>query len=219
MRLARDRRKAMGKLFRYDSPFVQWINRMGKLVFLNMLWLICCLPLLTAGASTVAMYRVAMDLAARKEDVAVSERFLQAFRSNLKQATLVWLILLVPTLLVLLNLAMLLTGVLKAMPGLLAICILPAPPLLFVHAYAYAYVATFEDKPLRTLLNCAILSISNLPRTLLMVALNLLPLAIFLFATELFLRLLFVWLLFAFALIAYLNSKLLSRAFAPYMKK
>ena len=209
----------MQKLFHYDSPFIKWVNRMGRIVILNILWVLCCIPILTIGAATTAMYRVAMALAERKEDVSVTGDFFRAFRSNFKPATLVWLILLIPTVLILLNLSMLLSGGLGTSAATYVICLIPVPPLLFILAYVFAYVATFEDRPMRTIVNSAIISISNLPKTMAMVVLNLLPFALYLLATELFIRLLFVWLLFAGALIAYLNSKLILRAFRPYLKQ
>ena len=209
----------MQKLFRYDSPFIKWVNRMGRLVFLNLLWLMCCLPVVTIGASTAAMYRIAMDLVRRREDLSIFGDFFRAFRANFKQATLAWLILLAPCALVFLNLLMLITGGLGYGMATYIVCLIPVPPLLFILAYIFAYAATFEDGPMRTIVNSAVISISNLPKTLLMVMLNLLPFVLYLFATELFLRLLFVWLLFAFALIAYLNSKLILRAFSPYLTK
>lgn len=207
----------MKKLFRYDSPFIKWVNRMGRLVILNVLWFICSVPVFTIGASSAAMYRVAMALAQKKEDVSVAGDFFRAFRANFRQGTLVWLILLIPTLLIIFNLSLLLSGGLGYGMASYIICLIPVPPLLFICAYAFAYVATFEDRPMRSIVNCAIISISNFPRTLLMVILNILPLVVYLLATEIFLRLLFVWMLFAFALIAYLNSKLILIAFQPYM--
>lgn len=209
----------MKKLFRYDSPVIKWVNRMGKIAILNMLWLLCCIPIVTIGASSTAMYRVAMDLARKREDVSVFGDFFRAFRSNFKHGTLVWLILLIPTALVCMNLLMLITGGLGYSMSTYILCLIPVPPLLFIYAYVFAYAATFEDKPMRTIVNSAILSISNFLKTLLMVILNLLPFVIYVFATEIFLRLLFVWLCFAFALVAYLNSKLILKVFAPYMPK
>lgn len=209
----------MKKLFSYNSPVIKWINRMGKIAILNMLWLLCCIPIVTIGASTAAMYRIAMDLAQKRDDVSVFGDFFRAFRSNFKHGTLVWLILLLPTALVMLNLLMLITGGLGYTMSTYIVCLIPVPPLLFIYAYVFAYVATFEDKPMRTIINSAILSIANFLKTLLMVVLNLLPFIVYVFATEIFVRFLFVWLLFAFALIAYLNSKLILKVFAPYMKK
>lgn len=192
---------------------------MGRIVILNILYVLCCIPVVTIGAATAAMYRVAMALAQKQEDISIVGDFFHAFRANFKSATKVFLILLIPTLLVILNFAMLLSGSLGQSLLSFLICLIPVPPLLFIYTYVFAYVASFEDKPLRTILNAAIISISNLPKTLLMVLLNILPFIVYVFATEIFLRLLFVWLLFAFALIAYLNSKLILKTFAPYMPK
>lgn len=209
----------MRKFFQYDSPFIKWVNRMGRLVIVNILWFICCIPIVTVGASTAAMYRVTMELAQKKDDVSVVSDFFRAFRANFKQATIVYLILLIPTILIVLNFSMLLAGGLGYSMITYIICLIPVPPLLFILSYVFAYTSTFEDKPMRTIVNSAVISISNLPKTFLMMILNLLPFVVYVFATEIFLRLLFVWLLFAFALIAYLNSKLILKAFAPYMPK
>ena len=40
-----------------DSPFYRTMGRIGDLVLANVLWLVCCLPILTAGASTLGLYR------------------------------------------------------------------------------------------------------------------------------------------------------------------
>lgn len=207
----------MQKLFHYDSPLIKWLNRTGKIVILNMLWVLCCIPVLTIGASTTALYRVTMALAMQKDDASVARDFLHAFRTNFKPATFVWLILLFPALLIFVNLALFINGNLGTSLVGLCICLIPIPPLLFIFAYIFAYVATFEDMPLRAIANSAIISISNFPKTLAMVALNLSPFLVYFLSIELFLRLLFVWLLLAFALIAYLNSKLILKAFAPYL--
>ena len=35
-----------------DSPFYRTMGKIGDLLFANLLWLVCCLPIVTAGAST-----------------------------------------------------------------------------------------------------------------------------------------------------------------------
>jgi 4-hydroxy-3-methylbut-2-enyl diphosphate reductase IspH len=35
-----------------DSPFYRTMGRIGDLVLANVLWLVCSLPIITAGAST-----------------------------------------------------------------------------------------------------------------------------------------------------------------------
>jgi len=208
----------MKSLLPFDSSAVKLGYKMGTLVTVNLLWLICCIPVVTIGASTAAMYRVVLDMCLEKESKSTSRRFFQAFRSDFKQATLVWLILLIPVLLILFNLGMLLAGQLTG-TIMYIVCLIPVPLLLFILSYGFAYTAMFEDSPIVTIKNSMIISIRNLPKSLLIVILNILPALAFAFFNEAFIRLLFVWIMFAFALIAYIDSKLILRAFDPYLPK
>ena len=55
-------------------------------VLLNLLWLVCCFPVITIGASTAAMQSVARRIACR-ESVHVWSQFWQGFRENWKQGS------------------------------------------------------------------------------------------------------------------------------------
>ena len=61
--------------------------------YLNLLWLVCSLPVFTAGAATAALYDVTLRIA-REEEPPLTTRFFKAFLENFRQATTVWLILL-----------------------------------------------------------------------------------------------------------------------------
>ncbi len=76
-----------------DNPFFRFMGRLGDLVMLNLIWLVCCLPILTAGASTTALFYTARKLD-DDEFRGLRREFFHSFRQNLKEATLVWLILL-----------------------------------------------------------------------------------------------------------------------------
>lgn len=77
------------KLFNYDSPFSQAAMRAAASCYLNLLWFVCSLPLVTVGASTAALYAVTLKLVAGEDDH-LTQRFFRAFRENFKQATLLW---------------------------------------------------------------------------------------------------------------------------------
>lgn len=53
-----------------DSPFYRTMGKIGDLLFANLLWLVCCLPIITAGASTPGLFTVVNKMAA-KEDYTV----------------------------------------------------------------------------------------------------------------------------------------------------
>lgn len=46
------------KTIDFDSPFMQFLSRCSDLIILNVLWFLCCLPVVTAGAATTALYRL-----------------------------------------------------------------------------------------------------------------------------------------------------------------
>lgn len=77
-----------------NSPFFQFMSRLGDLVLLNLTWLLCCLPVVTIGASTTALFYTARKLST-SDFLGVWPAFFHSFRQNFRQATLVWLLLLV----------------------------------------------------------------------------------------------------------------------------
>ena len=76
-----------------DSPFYRTMGKIGDLLFANLLWLVCCLPIVTAGASTLGLFTVVNKMAA-KEDYTVRTDFFKAFKRDFKQSTALWLVLL-----------------------------------------------------------------------------------------------------------------------------
>ena len=76
-----------------DSPFYRAMGKIGDLALANVLWLVCSLPIVTIGASTLGLFTVTGKLAAG-EDYSVRQDFFKAFRRDFKQSTAVWLVLL-----------------------------------------------------------------------------------------------------------------------------
>ncbi len=83
----------MKKSSSIDNPFFRLMGAIGDLVVLNILWLLCCLPVVTAGASTLALFAIVHKIAAR-EDYRTAAGFFKAFRRVFKQATALWLVVL-----------------------------------------------------------------------------------------------------------------------------
>lgn len=83
----------MKGLFNPDHPLMNFITKMAYSAYLNILWLLCCLPVVTIGASTTALFYVTLKMAEDREE-GITGMFFRAFRQNFKPATKVWLILL-----------------------------------------------------------------------------------------------------------------------------
>ena len=81
------------KFFSYDSKFSQVLLKVCSSCYLNLLWFVCSLPIITVGASTTALYYVSLKLV-RDEGTSLTRQFFHAFRENFKQGTALWLILL-----------------------------------------------------------------------------------------------------------------------------
>lgn len=82
----------MNGLLNLDGPVMQFITKIVYSVYLNILWLICCLPIVTIGASTTALYYVTLKIV-KNEEGNLTKAFFHSFKENFKQGTLIWLIL------------------------------------------------------------------------------------------------------------------------------
>ena len=74
--------------FSPDSRFMRLCGSFVSLVRINLLWLLCSLPLFTVGASTAAM--VSALTAFRADDECGAKVFFRAFRTHFRQATVLW---------------------------------------------------------------------------------------------------------------------------------
>ena len=77
-----------------DSPVMDFLRTVTNLVIVNILYIICSIPIITFGAAYSAKYYVAMKVI-RGEGTGVVIPFFKAFKRNFKQATAVWIVMLV----------------------------------------------------------------------------------------------------------------------------
>ena len=79
------------KFFSYESKFSQLLLKICYSGYLNLLWFVCSLPIVTIGASTTALYYTSLKVV-RGEESSLTRQFFHSFRENFKQATVLWLI-------------------------------------------------------------------------------------------------------------------------------
>lgn len=188
----------LGRFLDLDSPVMRFLNRMGDLMILNILMIICCIPVITVGAAFTAMHYVLLKMVRDREGYLI-RGFFKSFVQNFKQATLIWL-------LMLLVIAVYVGDILifnysgLVFPKAVVIAVLAiALLLLMVAAYIFPLQARFENTIINTLKNALMLAIINLPKTILMLVCYALPLVICYFSNY---ALLFV-ILFGISLPAY----------------
>ena len=88
-----ERRTPMRDLCNTDKPLFAVLTKLTYSAYLNILWLVCSLPIVTIGASTTALFYVTLKMAEDRDD-GLTRMFFKAFRENFKPATKLWLILL-----------------------------------------------------------------------------------------------------------------------------
>ena len=69
------------KIFDLDSPLMNVLNKMADLMWLNILTLICCIPIITAGAAFTSMHYVALKIV-RNEESYITRSFFKSFKTN-----------------------------------------------------------------------------------------------------------------------------------------
>ena len=79
--------------FSYESKFSQAMLKFCGACYLNLLWILCSLPVFTIGASTTALYYVTLKMV-QDDESNITAMFFRAFRENFRQATTLWLIML-----------------------------------------------------------------------------------------------------------------------------
>ncbi len=198
----------MNKLFDNEGSLMVFLSKLADLVWLNVLTLLCCIPIVTAGASLTAMYTVTIKMV-NKEEGYIARSFFQAFKKNFKQATIIWIIILFIAILFYGDYRIVTySGIVfpKALPiALTAVIIL----LYCTFLYLFPVLARYDNTIRNTVKNSFLLSISNLPRTLLVMAIQFaLPVAIY-FSQAIF-PILF---LLGFSLPAYMSSLLFVKIF------
>lgn len=83
----------MNVIFDLDNPFFRFLGRLVDLVVLNLLFLLCCIPIITIGPALAALYYTTIRLV-MKRSTYVTADFSKSFKENLKQGIIIWLIVL-----------------------------------------------------------------------------------------------------------------------------
>lgn len=83
----------MNNLLNPEGKVMLFFTKIAYSAYLNILWFICSLPIVTLGASTTALFYVTLKMA-KDEEGNVTKSFFRAFKENFGKATIIWLILL-----------------------------------------------------------------------------------------------------------------------------
>lgn len=158
----------MGGFFNYDSKFSKVMNRIVDCFYASLLWMIGCLPIITIGASTTALFTVARRTFALDRGY-VWQTYRDTFKSEFKQTTIMWLI----------QIAIYLVLAFDRM--IMRVFLEQGSPLGFMYyvfhylilfeivwcVYTFAYASRFQLDTKRIMINSAILAVKYLPVSIL----------------------------------------------------
>lgn len=203
----------MRNFFSLDNPVFQFLTRVADLVALSILCLVCCLPVVTAGAAFTALAKTTQSLM-RDESSGTVRTFFQAFKENFKQATVVWLFALLFLAAIVcdfLILRLFVSG--TAFTVLTCVLLFLAFVVLAILAYIFPLMARYENTVREHLQNAVILSVYKLPKTIVMVFVHILPILLATFFPDVMVYTMPFWVFMGFGFSAQVDAMLLNKVF------
>lgn len=85
----------MNRIFDPDNFFWRWFGKLADFFLLSCLWLLCCVPILTIGASSIALYDTVAHCVQGPDDDTY-KRFFRTFKNELLRSigiTVLWAVL------------------------------------------------------------------------------------------------------------------------------
>jgi len=198
----------VARFFNPDSPIMSFLSDALDFIVVNLIAVVCAVPVVTAGASFSALAGVMTAYALEQSPIRVKDFFVR-FRAVFLRASVSWLILLVLGALFFMNLR-----IAENMPSALRLATISGL-LFFGLCLALASVVLFpmlsfsEEKRLPKLWkNAFLIGVAKLPRTLPMAAIQALPLLLAVFTPQIFILLSPLWIAVWFSLAAFLCARI-----------
>lgn len=198
-----------------NSSLMQFLGKMADIMLVNILFVVCSLPVVTVGAAAAAACKVIQDMLL-ENDCGILKRFFQTFRRNFRQATISWLlfalavgILIYDALLFFFFCEGSLATVLYILLGFLAFLVLGTATWLF------PLMVRYENSLRNHIRNAFHLMIGKIHRTIPAVLLELSVLAVPFFLTPYFIKYLYLWIFLLFGLAFYGVGYLLKPTLLP----
>lgn len=205
----------MGQLFSLDGKVAVFIGKMADLVVLNLLWLMCCLPIVTIGAATTALYSVTIKIV-KDEESYIVRNFMRAFRDNFRQATIIWIGALICGNILYFNFYYSSHAESAVAKWMFVPIAFAAVLLVMTMGYIFPILSFFENSLKKTIKNALMMSVAHLPQTILILICAFLPLLIVLILKDRLFLALFMDCVIGVALTAWINSLIFVRIFERY---
>lgn len=212
----------MKHFFNPLNPFFRFMGLIVDLIGVNLLFLLCCVPIVTIGPALCALYTVAMRLVRNTADTPVRS-FWQAFRQNLRQGIILELLSVSVGALLLYNtwlsVQLRIGQQHPVYTVLLALCMISLLLFVCIAIYLFPLQAQFDNTVKGTLRAALLMSIRHLPKTFCAAALPAGVAWLAMRSVGTFAFTCVAMLLIGFVIIAYLQSHLFVSVFDVYIRQ
>ena len=201
-----------------DNIVIRTLTRLFDLILLNILWVICSLPVVTMGASTSALYSVMLKIAVNEEGYLI-RGFLVDFKKNFKQSTVVWMILLIIG--AALGADFMIIGKIKGIFGNAGMILLGAATLIYLIEIIFIFpiIARFENTTINVMKNALLIPLSRLPYIFPVLLLTAVCLLLTFLNQKTVVIGAAVWSVIGGALLVFANSFIMHEMFRPFEEK
>lgn len=198
-------------MFKLDSPLMNFLNKLADIMILGIVFMIACIPVITVGASFTAAYYMGFKMV-KNEETYIVKGFFKAFKENFKQATALWIFVLVIMLVMAADYQIILYSGL-AFASWIRIAMVSVTLIAALGAvFLFPLQARFQNTVKHTIKNAFLMALSHLPSAFLLILIYAVPYLILWLVPQLFPA---VFLL-GFGGIFYFKSFLLLRVFRRY---
>lgn len=193
----------MESLFGPDGKVNKALGFVKDLMVLGVIALVCCLPIVTIGASLTALNYVALRIA-RGEEGYIARDFFRSFRESFKASTIIWMVMLVLIALFAADSYIMSHSAISYPDAMKIVLAVALAAVLLVMTYMFPLISKFQNSIRGYVKNGIMMTILNLPKAIIMLVFYALPSVIGVYFYE-FLPLA---LIFALSLPAWLSAKL-----------
>lgn len=203
------------KLFDINNPLMRGLAKVWDLIVLNLLFILCCLPIITIGAAITALFSVTLKLV-RNEEGNIIKTFFRAFASNFKNSTVIHLLFLLITFILFADYLFVfcwiedqgaVTYLILAFSGLLALI------TVLAMQYIYPLLAMFDNSVISTVQTALVLAVRHLSTTVALLLLTVAPVLIMLIPNETVIGFAYLLIIIGFSSFAMIQSYLLRKVF------
>lgn len=203
----------MKNIFSYESKFMQTLLIVADYIILNVVFILCCLPVITIGAAQAGLYTGIRKLRDKEDDSSCLKAFFHGFANGFGKITVVWCFLSVCIALLGYNLIAVLIFNYAGFAAPVWICVAGMTICIIYQSMVTLFHANFGCTAFQLLKNVFFVALAHPLRSIAVAIIAWAPVAVFLLNTPLFLQGTIAWLAAYYSLAFTLNIIIMEKPF------